>query len=205
MRQPDEPDTHPHRRWRLAGRPAPRVDAPRRPHLLGVYESERGFIDLAVRFLAPALEEGEAAIAVLEHGHRRTVEAALLRHGIDVQGAKRAEQLVTVDAARLLARSAVDDAGTVDQWGAPLLESVARTAGNGREMHLVSELGPLLWHRGSRRAAVGVEEMSTELVGSWPLTLLCPYPRAVVDHGAGSAFEAVCVQHADAFPCVEDR
>lgn len=205
MRQRDEPDTGPPGKRRLADQRASAVDAPRPRHLLGVYEHERGFIDLVVRFVAPALEEGEAAIAVLEQDRRRPVEVALLRHGIDVQGAKRAEQLVIVDATCLLAGFAVDDAATVDQSCAPLLGSVARTAANGREMHLISELGSLLWHRGSRSAAVAVEEMNTQLAASWPLTLLCPYPTAVTDHDAGATFRPVRAQHADAFPCVQGR
>lgn len=183
----------------VTGRPQPRPpwtppDASRE-HLLVSYDTDAAFVTAAVQCLAPALEEGDAAVVIIDRDHRRELMAALAGHGLDVEGAVRAEQLLSLDAAALLSACTTGDGPDLDRLMHIILQAVARGAAGAREVHLLSELASLLWQRGKHLAAVSVEGAGTGLVESWPLSLLCPYPNsfAVLDRGPG--FTAICDQH----------
>lgn len=166
-----------------------------REHLLVSYDTDAAFVATAVQRLAPALEEGDAAVLITDRDHRRELMAALVAHGLDVEGAMRAEQLLSLDAASLVSACTTGDGPDPDRLVHRIVQGVTRGAAGDREVHVLSELAPLLWQKGKHLAALSVERAGTDLVESWPLSLLCPYPNsfAVPDRGAG--FAALCDQH----------
>ena len=79
-------------------------DAGPTQHAVQFYDSEERLLDAVTGFLAPGLHRGEPAIVVATSAHRAALARRLAAAGVDCAAARRAGDLLELDAAELLAQ-----------------------------------------------------------------------------------------------------
>lgn len=166
-----------------------------RDHVVTFYERDDELVASVASFVGDGLDAGEAGILLATATHLHAIEDKLHRCGFDIELARLAGTLVSIDAeaarARHSAAGAFDASALIGELG----DLIARVVGSGRRVRMFGELVALLWDVGHVMAAIELEDDWNRLCTELPFCLLCAYPRSI--DAAGAAVVAdVCCAHA---------
>jgi hypothetical protein len=149
-------------------------------HVVLFYEQEDDLFEVVGQHLARVARAQETSIVIASETHRQGFEAELEFAGIDVVETHRAGRLVMVDAAATMTQFMV--AGQIDRKAfRSVLEGILDDAFEvGRKVHVYGEMVSLLWDAGEVMAAIELESLWNDLIGSQHFSLLCSYPHESV-------------------------
>jgi hypothetical protein len=182
---------------------APAGSGPAAEHVVQFYEGDDFLCDAVARFLDHGLKTHEPLLVVATAAHREGIGERLAFDGFDLPALCRSGRATLVDAQELLSTFIVGstvDATLCKRRLGDLLETVR--AGRDRvTVRIYGEMVDLLWRSGRAQAALRLEELWNELAATHGFSLLCGYALGQFHDAAHAApFEAICRQHAQAFP-----
>ncbi len=176
------------------------MSMPRRPdHSVHFYESEALLANTVADFLASGLASGQRVVMIASEAHAPEIASRLVSKGIDIDGAQRSGQFLTMDAETTLSGFMMD--GVPDEHlfdatvGALIQQQLQRACGGG--LRAYGEMVDLLWKRGERDAAIRLEEYWHRLAAQHPFALLCAYSMGNFydETGTGPSVDDVCRTH----------
>jgi DNA-binding NarL/FixJ family response regulator len=179
--------------------PNGRTDAPRRHELL-FWSTESVLLESFTRFIANALETGNAAIVLATESHRESLIQRLKAGGIDVDGAVLRGTYVPLDAAEMLLKVMSDGVPDVKQFLEGLCRlAEAATKATKKEDPLVAiccECVDLLRAVGNTKAAIQLEIAGQDLIQEHKVEMLCAYQsNRFGDGNDKQALSSICAGH----------
>jgi signal transduction histidine kinase/PAS domain-containing protein len=165
-------------------------------HAVHFYEDEESLAARVAAFLADGLAAGEPALVIASATRRQVFDRHLESSAIDVAGQYTSGKLSFRDADEMLATFMRRGEPDRDRFYAVVGELLGERAGGsaGTPVRVYGEMVDLLWQRGERTAALGLEELWNEVRGRSPFTLLCAYAMASF-YKEPAALHRVCSQH----------
>jgi CheY-like chemotaxis protein len=169
-------------------------------HEVLFYSDETVLLDSFTRFIAAALNAGNAAIVLVTKSHQDSLLLRLKAEGVDTAGALHQGTYVPLDAA--VALSKVMDDGppdTVRYLGGigGLIEAAATAAISEQPRVAVCGEGVALLHaEGKTDAAIQIERGCNDLAKTYEVDILCAYPLSSF-HGEEDEhdFQSICGEH----------
>ena len=171
------------------------VIAPVREHALHLYEEDASLATVVAAFLEPAFPREQAVIAIATRAHLAAIEQRLRTTGHDVDGALRAGRYLALDAEAVLPTLMHNGLPSKDAFGAAVGAPVSRLAGAYGGVRAFGELVNLLWRERKRTAALRIEDLWGELLGSQPLSLICAYRTRTIGGRAGARVDEILASH----------
>jgi PAS domain S-box-containing protein len=155
--------------WVLAERPSGE-------HIAQLYSHETVLIESLRMFTTQGLLRGEAVLLVLTPSHRQVLLQHLKAEGVDLDGLRRAGQLLLLDAEELLASFMLGRMPDATLFTTSLGEVVARMrpSGGNRKVRVFGEMVDLLW-KSNQPAAICLEQLWNDLIEGSGLSLFCAY------------------------------
>jgi hypothetical protein len=127
-------------------------------HVVQFYEEDAALLDSIARFIATALEAGDAAVAIATPAHRDGLRQRLVARGVDVESAIRRCQFIALDAADTLSKFMRDGSPDPERFADVVGSAFDRTrAAPGVAVGRVvafGEMVALLWAQGKPEAAL---------------------------------------------------
>ena len=178
------------------------TSAERAPHRHEVlfYSDDKVFLDSFTRFIAAALNAGNAAIVLVTKSHGDSLLLRLKAEGVDADGALQQGTYVPLDAADALSKVMVDGLpDPVRYLGGigRLIEGAAKAARSEQPRVVVCGEGvALLYAEGKADAAIWIERGCNYLAKTYDVDILCAYPSSSF-HGQedGHDFQSICGEH----------
>jgi DNA-binding NarL/FixJ family response regulator len=149
------------------------------------------------RFIAGALDRGNAVIVLVTDAHDRSLQRSLQASPVDLALAIRQQRYVSVSITELLAKVMVNgrpDPARFLNAAAELLTEVARHAGQHAEVVACGECSPTVWADGNVEAAIQLEQLWDDIAKSRQMDILCAYPLAARGESV-TAVRSLCAEH----------
>jgi DNA-binding NarL/FixJ family response regulator len=173
--------------------------APHRHEVL-FYSDDSVLLDRLSRFVAAALDAGNAAIVLATKAHRDSLLQRLKAGGVDIDGALQQGTYISVDAADVLSTVIVNDSPDVARFFGGLggfIEAAAKAAKSEQPRVVVfGEAVALLQAEGKADAAIRFEQLGNDLAEMYKVDILCAYPLSSF-HGREDrhVFQSICAEH----------
>jgi CheY-like chemotaxis protein len=169
-------------------------------HEVLFYSDDTVLLDSFARFIAAALNAGNAAIALVTKSHQDSLLLRLKTEGVDTDGALQQGTYVPLDVADELSKVMVD--GLPDPLRylggiGGLIEAAAKAAISERSRVVVCGEGVALLHaEGKADAAIRIERGCNDLAETFEVDILCAYPLSGF-HGQedGHDLQSICAEH----------
>ena len=164
--------------------------------MVQLYQEREFLVDAVVQFLGSGLRLGEAAMVIARPENHERFAHALEREHVYPGAAVR-----LLDAEQALASFMV---GGMPQWTAfhrVIGGAIAELRLQYPKVRAYGEMVDMLWQRGSREAAIRLEEFWSEAGRQQSFTLLCSYAMDPLQAGSyGGALESICRCHSHLIP-----
>lgn len=166
-------------------------------HSVLFYDDESVWLREMVRFVADGIHEGEPVFLVLTPAMEQSLRAGL--PGELVAAAELAGSFVIANAHDVLETVITD--GTFDHgaFTDEIVPSIQKLYADHGGFRTSGQAVTLLWESGNVPAALELEHQWNVVQKSIPFTMLCAYPRTLVDDGAGG-LELVTACHTEVHP-----
>jgi KaiC/GvpD/RAD55 family RecA-like ATPase len=157
--------------------------APPTGHAVQVYMELDELASSVGKFLDAGFRAGEPAIVIASSEHREAFRAEFERHGHDVEDLQAQGLLTCRDADETLAGFMDGDVPSAERFEATVGGLLDEVAGRFPEQttRAFGEMVDLLFRRGQRAAAIGLEERWNRALESRRCALLCGYELDVFD------------------------
>ncbi len=177
------------------------VEKPR--HEVLFYDDDKVLLDRLSRFVAAALEAGNAAIVLATEAHRDSLFQRLKAGGVDADAALRQGTYISLDAADVLSRIMINDLPDSTQFFGVLggfIEAGTKAAKPAPRMVAYGEAVNLLKAQGKPDAAIRLEQLWNDAGKTFGLDILCGYDLGNF-HGAEDehVFHSICAEHSAAY------
>ena len=161
-------------------------------HALSFYADDAELVATVAAFFADGFAAGETISVVATPEHRSALEHALLRLGVPHRHLRDPARYRPFDAAEVLKELMPQGELVVEQFHARL----ATVLGPGHT-RIFGEMVALLWADGDVASAIQLEELWNEAGELATFSLLCSYPRSVLDDKNGGVAEisGMCAAH----------
>jgi len=184
---------------RVTFAPAQKLDVPRH-HEVGFYSEDRHFLDHVRRFIAAALEVGNAAIVVASGPHRESLLLALQAEGTDVRAAIEEGRYIPLDAGDTLSMFMVDGMPDAVRFlellGDLVMKARGAAKGERARVSVFGECVHVLWAQGNAEAAIQMEKLGNQLTQIYAVDILCGYSVGTVEGRMDSdVFQRICSEH----------
>ena len=150
------------------------------------------------RFIAGALREGNAVIALVSEAHDKSLRCRLKASRVDLALAIRQGRYVSVNISELLAKVMVNglpDATRFLNSAEDMVTAAAlRATGRDARVAAVGECSPTVWTRGQVEAAIQLEHLFDEMAMSRQMDILCGYPLTAREESV-RAVRNLCAAH----------
>jgi DNA-binding NarL/FixJ family response regulator len=173
--------------------------APHRHEVL-FYSDDTVLLDRVTRFIAVALNAGDAAIVFATKSHRDSLLQRLKAEGVDADGALHQGTYISLDAADTLSTIMVNgfpDPVRFSRSIGDLIAAAARAA-QSEEPRVVmfGEAVALLQAEGNPDAAIRFEQLGNDLPKTHKVDILCAYSLSSF-HGEEDehVFQSICAEH----------
>jgi DNA-binding NarL/FixJ family response regulator len=163
------------------------AQAPHRHEILFCSDDSAIIVGLA-RFIAAALNAGDAAMVLVTESHRNDLADGLRVRGVDVAAAIRRGTYVSLDAA--VAPDPVQLLEAV--WG--LREAAAKAGKQRPRVAVCGERAGRLWAKGKTNEAIQLEQFCDGLAKTYEVDILCVYPSPE-GHEEHPKFKSICEEH----------
>jgi DNA-binding NarL/FixJ family response regulator len=180
--------------------PAPGEKEIERSHAAEFYSDDAALVIGFTRFIAAALEAGNAVLAVVTESHRKSLLQRLRENGVNIAAAVEQGRYVSLDVADTLSAFMVDDRPDPARFlsvAANLITAAAKSS-TGDRPHVAAcgECAPLLWEQGKADAAVELEHLWDEIAKSCNVDFLCGYVLNSFQREQEShIYERICAEH----------
>jgi len=145
-------------------------------------------VDSLTRFIATALNAGNAAIVWATEAHRESLRQRLDTQGVDVAAATQQGRFLSLDVS--------DPPHPVRMLEAirGLREAASNMGKKDPRVAVCGERAGCLWAEGKTDEAIRLEQLCNELAKSQDVDILCPYP---VPSGPKDdpGYQSICAQH----------
>src|SRR4030095_8132031 len=149
-------------------------------HDLLFCSSDAVLVEAFSRFIAGALHQGHAVIALVTEAHDESLQCRLQASHVDLDLAIRQERYVSVNINELLAKVMVngwpDPTRFLNAAADLVTEAARRATGQHAEVAAVGECSSTVWARGDVEAAVRLEHLWDEVAKSRAMDIMCAYP-----------------------------
>ncbi len=177
--------------------------APHRHEVL-FYSDDTVLLDSLTRFIAAALNAGNAAIVLATKRHRNGLLQRLKAGGVDTDGAVQQGAYISLDAADTLSTIMVNDMPDPARFFGDiggLIEAAAKAAKTEQpRVAVFGEAVALLQAEGKADAAIRFEQLGNELAKTHEVDILCAYPlssfRGQEDE---HVFQSISAEHSAVF------
>jgi hypothetical protein len=163
-------------------------------HVVQVYQDDDFLEEALSGYLRPGLAAGEAALLIAVPGHRErfaSLDPAAVARG----------QMVLLDAEEMLDAVMRDGLPDRPAFHRVVGGAIAKLRLEYPAVRAYGEMVDVLWQRGSREAAIRLEERWNELLRLHAFTLLCAYRIDPLDAGSyGGPLESICGCHSHLIP-----
>ena len=171
--------------------------APHRHEVL-FYSDDTVLLDSLSRFVAAALNAGNAAILLATKAHRDSLLQRLKAGGVDTDGALQRGTYISLDAADTLSTIMVNDlpdAARFFEVVSGLIEAAAKAAKHSRVV-ACGECSPLLFAEGKPDAAIRLEQLWDDVAKTFEVDALCGYALSSF-HGKEDkqVLQSICAEH----------
>jgi FixJ family two-component response regulator len=169
-------------------------------HEVLFYSDDTVLLDSFTRFIAAALNAGNAAIVLVTKSHQDSLLLRLKAEGVDTDGALQQGAYVPLDVADALSKVMVDGLpDPVRYFGGigGLIEAAAKAAISEEPRVAVCGEGVALLHaEGKADAAIRIERGCNDLTKTYDVDILCAYPSSSF-HGEEDRhdFQSICAEH----------
>jgi len=173
--------------------------APHRHEVL-FYSDDTLLLHRLSRFVAAALDAGNAAIVLATKAHRDSLLQRLKVGGVDIDGALQQGTYISVDAADVLSTVMVNDLPDPARFFVGLggfIEAAAKAAKSEQPRVVVfGEAVALLQAESKADAAIRFEQLGNDLAEMYRVDILCAYPLSSF-HGRVDrhVFQSICAEH----------
>lgn len=165
-------------------------------HIVDFYSDPHELVIRVGEHLGHALDGGGAAVAVCTPALGAGLLAGWEASGRDVDGAKRHERLVVLDAAATMDRIMVDGRPDPARFDAVIGDLMRSLSAPGRPVHAFGEIVALLWEDGRVNEAMELEALWNDLGATLAFALYCAYPTNIVgDDYERAEVRRVCELH----------
>src|SRR5262249_16753281 len=178
------------------------TSAERAPHRHEVlfYSDDKVFLDSFTRFIAAALNAGNAAIVLVTKSHGDSLLLRLKAEGVNADAALQQGAYVPLDAAHALSKVMVNGLpDPVRYLGGigRLIEGAAKAARSEQPRVVVCGEGvALLYAEGKADAAIWIERGCNYLAKTYDVDILCAYPSSSFHvQEDGHDFQSNCGEH----------
>jgi len=169
-------------------------------HEVQFYSDDALLLGTFARFIADALNAGDAAIAVVTESHRDGLVSRLKTQGLDVDAAIQRGRYIQLDVTETLSTFMVNDmpdAARFFEVVGALIQAAAKAAKREHSRVVAcGESAPLLWAEGKVDAAIRLEQLWNELGKTFGVDILCGYAlssfRGEKDE---QVFQSICGEH----------
>jgi hypothetical protein len=144
-------------------------------HPCHFYRDDAALASTVARFLAPAFSEGQAMVIFSTPAHLAAIEKRLRAEALDVDGARSRGQYVAKDARVVMEALVEGDVPTAERFDAVVGSHIERASHEFGAVRAFGEIVSLMWRDGKRDAALRLEHLWNEAIGTHPLSLLCAY------------------------------
>jgi len=171
-----------------------------RRHEAGLYSEDRRLLDDVTQFIGAALKAGNAAIVVATESHRNSLISKLQLHGVDIPTVIEQGRYISLDAADVLSTFMVngmpDPVRFLKLFGNLIATAAESAKSEQARVAVFGEGVHLLWAQGNAEAALQVEELSSEIVRTYAVDILCGYSVGSFQGGVDSPiFQQICAAH----------
>lgn len=161
-------------------------------HALSFYADDAELVATIAAFFVDGFAAGEPVTVVATAEHRSALEHELLQLGVPLRHLRDPARYRAFDAAEVLKELMPHGELVAEQFHArlPTLLGPGHT-------RVFGEMVALLWADGDVASAIRLEELWNEAGELAPFSLLCSYPRSVLDDDNGGIAEVtgVCAAH----------
>ena len=173
--------------------------APHRHEVL-FYSDDTVLLDSLSRFIAAALDAGNAAIVLATKSHRDSLLQRLKAGGVDTDGAIQQGTYISLDATDTLSTIMVNGLPDPVRFFGGIggfIEAAAKAAKSEQPQVVVfGEAVALLQAEGKADAAIRFEQLGNDLAKTHEVDILCAYPLSSF-HGEEDehVFQSICAEH----------
>jgi DNA-binding NarL/FixJ family response regulator len=151
------------------------------------------------RFIAGALDEGNAVVVLVTEAHALSLQRRLQAANVDVARAMRQKRYVSVNISELLAKATVSsrpDPTRVMNATDDLMADVVRHATDHHaKVAACGECSSIVWAHGHVEAAIQLEHLWDEIAKSRQMDVLCAYPLTLRRRESVQAVTSLCAEH----------
>jgi DNA-binding NarL/FixJ family response regulator len=167
-------------------------------HEVLFYSDDSVFLERSARFIAYALNDGNAAIVLATEPHREGLVERLRRDDIGIEDAIQRRIYISLDAVETLTtamRNGTPDQARFVDGVTGLVDSAARATKKAQPRVVVlDECVSLLCSEGKQDAAISLEKCANDVIQRQDLDILCPYSWSHIDKD-DPAVERICAEH----------
>jgi DNA-binding NarL/FixJ family response regulator len=163
----------------------PDAQVPRRHEILFCSDDEV-LLDSLSRFIAAALNAGNAAIVWATESHRGSLLPRLHAWGVDIEAATQRGIYISADV------TDPPDRVRMLQAIRGLSEAASKAGKERPRVAVCGERAGCLWTEGKTDEAIRLEQLLDELAKSHDIDILCPYPSP---HEDDPALKSICAEH----------
>jgi DNA-binding NarL/FixJ family response regulator len=173
-------------------------------HEVLFYSDDTVLLDSFTRFVAAALNAGNAAIVLVTKSHQDSLLPRLKAKGLDTDYALQQGTYVPLDVADALSKVMVDglpDPVRYFEGIGGLIEAAAKAAISEQPRVVVCGEGVALLHaEGKADAAIRIERGCNDLAKTYEVDILCAYPLSSF-HGEEDEhdFQSICAEHSGVY------
>jgi hypothetical protein len=164
-------------------------------HPCHFYRSDVTLATTVASFLAPALAERSALIAIGTRAHIAAIEQRLRTDGYDLDEARASRRYVAIDAERIVGHLLRDGMPTSETFDAVIGARLARLASEHGRVRAFGEIVSLLSRDGKHLAALRLEELWHDAMVHQPLALICGYSARAVRDATGGVEDRIIAAH----------
>jgi hypothetical protein len=165
-------------------------------HAAKFYETEASLYTTVANFLSEGMIAGQPAVVIARPSHAAAIQRYLTDRSIDVPRARRAGDLILLDAEDMLGTFMIGghpDAELFQLNVGTILDRVLRGR-SGSQIRAYGEMVDVLWKAGHSDAAIGLELLWNKLALKHAFSLLCGYAMGNFFKQA-EQFHNVCQHH----------
>jgi DNA-binding NarL/FixJ family response regulator len=169
-------------------------------HEVQFYSDDAVLLDTFARFIAVALQAGDAAIVVATESHRDDIALRLKAQGLDVDAATQQGTYIPLDVTKTLSTFMVNDtldsARFFEVVGGLIETAISALTGEHPRVVACGECAPFLWAEGKADAAIRLEQLWDEVSTTFNVDILCGYALSSF-HGDEDehVFQSICAEH----------
>jgi DNA-binding NarL/FixJ family response regulator len=169
-------------------------------HDAGFYSDDCFLLDDLTQFVGAALKAGNSAIIIATESHRDSLLPRLQSHGLDIGAAIEQGRYTALDTRDALSTFMVKDRPDADRFlkvfGDHISVALGHAKGAPRRVAVYGECCGQLVAQGNPEAAVQIEKLGNQLMGMYPVDILCSYSADSFPGKQNSGtFQSICVEH----------